>query len=201
MLGVDIYPVDRPVTSRRRGSEPQPSAEIARDHAFALAGTMANTRNGLPLPSRILRGAQTMNAPVGGKQIEVGQALQPISAGAVHVVMTRVRRLEVVALTGISTDRSEPKPTTSLSSTRNLHCVGRRPRGVLTGLIVVLIGDGIGTLDQSVRMSTHARGGMRPCSASHCRRRSAVSRKSGIGTLASREQSITHAGADQILHR
>ena len=39
------------------------------------------------------------------QQIKIGQALQAEAAGAVHVVMTRVGRLEVKGLSGIGADR------------------------------------------------------------------------------------------------
>jgi hypothetical protein len=48
--------------------------------------------------------------------------------------------------------------------------------------------------DQSVRSSTHAPSGMRPCRDSQASSASLVSRKSGLAE-ASREQSITTAGA------
>ncbi|MNQ45077.1 hypothetical protein D3C85_588530 [compost metagenome] len=51
---------------------------------------------------------------------------------------------------------------------------------------------GLARLDQSVRISTHDRAGMRPCRSSHFFTKSMVRRKSGLPSD-SAEQSITQA--------
>src|SRR5690606_35291370 len=53
---------------------------------------------------------------------------------------------------------------------------------------------GLARLDQSVRIKTQLRAGMRPWAASHARTPSMVSRKSGL-SRACAEQSMTHAEA------
>src|SRR5262245_31342168 len=44
------------------------------------------------------------------QQIEVGEALQPVTAGSVHEVVTRIGWLQMVGLTGIGADRLRAEP-------------------------------------------------------------------------------------------
>ena len=111
-----------------------------------LEGTSANTRNGLPLPSRIFSGAATISAPVAGKQIEIAQALQSVFAGAVHVVVTRVGRLEVRRLPRVGADGFGAEAEHIALVHQKAHAVWIGTGRVLAGVVEILIGDGVDAL-------------------------------------------------------
>ena len=97
-------------SSCRQISSPMPALPpVTTASALALrhvhAATSASTRSGLPLPFWIFSGGQISTAPVGGSRSRLAQALQAVAAGAVHVVVARVGRAQVVALAGVGADR------------------------------------------------------------------------------------------------
>ena len=108
--------------------------------------TIAIARTGLPLPCKIFSGAAITIAPVGGKQIEIGEALQPEPAVAVHDGVTRIGRAEMRGLSGIGADgfRAEAKHAALMH--QEFHRADIRPRGVLAGGVEILVRDRIAAL-------------------------------------------------------
>ena len=77
---------------------------IAASGNASAPDTSASARIGLPDPFLILSGAQKITAPVGGSRSRLVRHCRPVPARAVHVVVARVRRLQVVALAGVGAD-------------------------------------------------------------------------------------------------
>ena len=65
------------------------------------------------------------------QQVEVGEALQAVAPGAVHVVVARVRRAQVVALAGIGADRLGAEAEHVALLDQEAHRLAARPRRVL----------------------------------------------------------------------
>src|ERR1700683_2953067 len=82
-----------------------------------------------------LKGRAKNNRSRRRQEIEVGQALQPVSARAVHEVMTGIRRLQVVALPGIRADRLGAKAGDIPLVDEKLNDIGRGSSRVVTGLL------------------------------------------------------------------
>src|SRR5687768_5408160 len=80
----------------------------------------------------------------GGRQlVEVGEALQAVTAGTMHVVMARVGRAQVIGLAGVRTDRLGAEAEDVALGDEELHRFDVGSRRVLSFLVVVLIGHGI----------------------------------------------------------
>ena len=160
----------------------------------AAPGTSARTRNGLPDPCLIFSGAAMMTAPLGGSRSQIGQALQPEPALAVHVEMGGIRRIEVLPLAEISADRLGAETVHVALLDQPLHHGGLRPRRMRAIVAQARHSPHRLRFDQSVRSNTQLPGSILPCRASHCSTKGIVSAKSGLAAH-SFEQSITQAGA------
>ena len=78
--------------------------------------------------------------------------------------MAGVGRAQVLRLAGVGADRLGAEAEDVALLDQELHRVDVRPGRVLAGLVVVLVGRRVAArFDQSVRISTQERGGMRPC--------------------------------------
>src|SRR5450432_3723850 len=73
------------------------------------------------------------------QQVEVGEALQAVAAGGVHVVVAGVRRAQVIALAGVGADRLRAEAEHVALVDQESHRLRARPRRVLAGLVEVLI--------------------------------------------------------------
>src|SRR5258705_8056606 len=79
----------------------------------------------------------------GRQQIEIGQALQAIAARAVHVVVTGIRRIEVLRLTSVRADRLRPEAEHIALLDEEPRDAHVRARCVLAGVVEILVGDRI----------------------------------------------------------
>ena len=90
-----------------------------------------------------------------------------------------VRRIQVLGLPASVPTDSVPKPCTSRSLISQGTTSASGPGECAPSSFMFRYSAGLARLDQSVRISTQERAGMRPCFASHCLTKSIVSRKSG----------------------
>ena len=101
------------------------------------------------------------------QQVEVGEALQAVAAGAVHVVVARVRRPQVNALAGVGADRLGAEAEHVALLDEEAHRLDGRARRVLALLVEVLVCLGVAGALRPVGAHQHPRSGAdRPCAAS-----------------------------------
>jgi len=87
------------------------------------------------------------NKRAGRRQaIEIAQALQPVFAGAVHVVMAGIGRRKVCGLPGIGANRFRAEAEHVPLLHQEAHAIGIGTRRVLAGFIKILISDQVGAL-------------------------------------------------------